>query len=607
MPFSFVKTRPINKVITSQAKFDSLTVESGDRILLKGEFVGSLDIDQPNVTVEGGTITGGEDISGLTFTDQGSDIWTTPMTEDPKWINFDGTAAKMAETPGWFDVGSAPAPNQVSVATGDLSGYTDIIGSYLVFWSRPFSYSERYTVTNYNGAGLITVDRDLHVSIGGNSYYRLFNNTEYFDGDKEWVWRDNVLTIKSAVDPSTLNITKSSHDYAFNITAPKSFIKKVELKEQFLYGILSTANKFEAAHCNIHDIRGNGVKCQVQTESVILNQNTVNNIGHNGFWLGPQTNISVVRNRITNIGMGGNIGWNNASFGAASQTDGCAMKWNIDLNNLDHDASNIYVAYNYIENTAYNGISFHIGQNGWVRRNQVYNTNNLLADGAPIHTYHYLNFLEAFTGFIIEENFTETQSALDKVRSIYQDQKCKNNIVRYNTSICANGNATFHINTDNEGHTYAENIAISGGDAVQRWRNWASAFKEYNNQKHKLAGNLYISETGSIPAFQFSDGVTPFASGGSSDNNYFARPSGAYVLDDGLNKTLAQLTADYGTDGSSVEFTYTAYKLYKNPSDDPLSQTADTGNWYTKDGVLTTDFTVKPWRSVVLFKDYTLI
>lgn len=606
-------TGPANKFVTNQSEFDALVINAGDTIDGSGgTYRGSKIIDRANVTVRNMTVNGSLDASALPWTDQGDGTWTTPMVTDPKWVYIGGAEAKMAETPGFLDVGSAPATTQISVATADLSGFTDIVGSYLVFKSRPFSYSERYTVIAYNGAGLITVDRDLHSSITGNSEYKLLNDPEYLAGNNEWCWRDGLLRIQSTVDPSTLNVTYSVEDYAFDIQAAGCTIDNVQIKEQYLYGIQSEFNNTTVNNCTITNIRGQGIKSATQFTGLTITNCTMHDIGHNAIWFGPQTNITITGNNINNIGMAGNIGWNNSSFGVASQTDGCAMKCNLDLNNLTHDANNITIEYNTIDNCAYNGISFHIGQNGLIRRNVVSNTNQRLADGGCIHNFHYRDTNVPFSGFTIEENFVTVNSTNEKTRGIYMDNRCIDNIIRNNCVITIAGEGGIHINADTENHTIDNNLVYSNAEACLRFRDWAAPDKIYLNDKNTITNNVFIAKNALVDLLWFDDSVNPYPNGGSGDNNYYFNPYGTTILDDGVNKTLAQLRSDYSVDASSIEqVNYIATTpdpdneilIIQNPADTTLVGSAPAGNWYNKDAVLVTNYTVNPWDKLELFKD----
>jgi hypothetical protein len=600
-----------NKEIRTQTDFDNLVVQANDTIRLKNTFIGSIDVDQDNVSIIGGGISGGEDISGLTWTDEGSDIWSTPMLTDPKWVNIDGVNAKLAETPS-FTLTGTTGTNQLNINHSDVSGYTDIIGSYIVIQEKPWTYSTRYTVTDYNGAGLITLDSDFSSFIDAGDEYKLYNDEQYFVDFNEWIWRDNEIRIKSTVSPSTLNITKSAYDYGVTISGNNCKISGVEFDQQYMYAINNIGNGNSVIGCDIHDVRGTGIKTDTQVENTLIDLNTIYNIGNNGVSCGPVINIDITNNTIYNIGLGSNIGWYNEATVATIRTDGTGIKFNFDLSDNTLDASNIDIQRNIVYNTAYNGISLHIGQTGTIKRNIVYNANQILRDGGCIYCFHFRDTNIPLSGFVIEDNFVTVNTTEVETYGIYMDNRSAGNELTGNVVRMINGNGGIMINADTENHDVNNNTVYTNSDRALWYRDWAAPSKIYNNDQNLINNNILVSRNTSSYPLEFSDSVNPYLNGGSGDNNVYVNPYLAAILNDGSAKTLAQLQSNYTQDANSnalVNYITPSGNpeneilLVENPGDGVLEGTAPSGTWKDVDGTITTNYSVPAWGSLLLLKD----
>ena len=598
-----------SKIISSQAQFDALNIVENDNIKLNGSFIGSIDVDQANVKINGGIISGGEDISGLTWADEGGDIWSTAMASDPQWINIGGTNAKLAETIN-IAITGRPDSNKVAINAADVSGYSDIVGSYFVALDRAFSYSVRFTVIAYS-AGIITLDDDLANASPGQTF-KLYNDEEYFNGNNEWIWRSNTLKIKSTVSPSTLIITKSSHDYGINITATGAIIEGIQFKEQYNYAVYCQSNDVEIINCNIHDIRGQGIYVPKQITNVTFSSNIIADIAHNGIWCGPLINITINNNTISNIGVGENIGWNNHTATTTGQTSGTAIKFNIDLDDDIKDASNITISNNIINNISYCGFLVAIGQTGLIKRNIITNPLQILDDGGAIYCFHFRGYDVPLTGFIIEENFVSDCPSTTSRSGIYIDNRCINNEIRYNVITSCLGGSSLMINADTEEHNVHDNTIYAYSNFGIWYRDWAAPAKIYANDQNLIHDNIIIARESTKKCLQFSNSVDPYDNGGAGDDNYYINPYATTILNDGGDKTLAQLQSTYSQDASSVEHTDyivapddpdNEILLIQNPSDIVLNGSAPAGTWKDVDEVVTTNYSVPAWRSLVLLKD----
>jgi hypothetical protein len=76
-------------------------------------------------------LRGSTDISGLTWTDEGGGIYSTPMVTDPKWIWIDGECAKLTET-ARIPIVSRGSDTTITISHAAVSGYSSIVDSALV-------------------------------------------------------------------------------------------------------------------------------------------------------------------------------------------------------------------------------------------------------------------------------------------------------------------------------------------------------------------------------------------------------------------------------------------------------------------------------------------
>lgn len=582
-----------NKVIKSQVEFDSLIIERNDKILLDGEFTGNINVDQKNVMICGGSITGGQDISSLNWTDLGNSLYSATMAINPKWINIDGKNAKLAETQ-WLTLTSIQGANQITVNTNDVSNSD--IGNYIVFQHSTWAYSGCYTITNYD-SGVVTLDRDLEPRIEGGDSYKMFNNENFIVGDKEWIWRNNEIKIKSNVSPSELDITMSAYDFGINVLSENCKIKGTEIKESYIAGIKTIYDETKVDSCRIHDIRGQGIKAPHKIGNPNFSNNTIFNIGNNGIWCGPITNPTTNNNLVYNVGMGKNIGWNiEVNATGESQTDGAGIKYHVDLENTTHDASNITADDNIIYNTAYNGLSLHLGYTGSVQRNQTGKFCNLLKDGAGLYFFHYRKHNVPMTSMVIQYNFAEVDTT-GEVYGIYMDNRCIDNDLSHNTVINKTGDGSMMINADTQANRVQANILKTLNKRALWYRDWDAPNKLYNNDLNVSNGNVLIGNT----PLEFSESVNPYVGGISEGNKYISNNEN--ILLDGVFKTLLQLQTEFGVDLTSAAYINENVIIISNTSDVVLNGAPPSGNWYDLQENLISSYAVDPWKSLVLVRD----
>ncbi|GAG52067.1 unnamed protein product, partial [marine sediment metagenome] len=232
----------------------------------------------------------------------------------------------------------------VGINAGDVSGFSNIVGSTFVAVDRNFSYSIAFTVTVY-AAGVITLNADLGFALTGQTFW-LLNDEDYISSDQDWIWRSNVLKISSTVDPSTLAITKTTEDIGLNVTGSGCSISNINMSNYFQHSVYIQASNLTISACNIHDSRGEGLYGRKQYSNLNILDSTFERIANQGMWLSAITTLNILRCTVTDIGMGLNVGWNNhLSDSAEGFSNGKGVFITVDQDNALLEATNIIISY----------------------------------------------------------------------------------------------------------------------------------------------------------------------------------------------------------------------------------------------------------------------
>lgn len=559
------------------------------------------------------------DISGLTWTDTGGGIYTTPMVTEPKWIWIAGECAKNAET-ARINVVARNNTTTATVANGSLDAYTDIIGSYLVIKEKNFQSSQRVTITNFVAAtDIITFDGPIPTNL--NIDLVVYNDTEFLTGNNEWVWRSGTLYVRAAASPSTLAIRKTDAIYGIKSTANLS-VDNFEFKNYYTAAIWMNGGVPRVSNCYFHDIKDDAILIQRGVTGALVTDNTFLRIGNNGIFTRPLTDSNILRNTFTDIGMQANYNWMTWSDGDGSIVinnvlgGGNAFAMFVDLDDDTIDGSNVTLEYNTITNVAYRGISLGLGTDNTIRFNIISDFCNRYNDGGAIYTYHYRAYDLPNANNEIAYNIIDDNNNQYNTFGIYLDNASFASYVHHNTitnvtyptgsvsnfsgGILANRGTSDHTIEYNNlwgcdyGVTFRQHDPADGyyiDDNVNNQFNFNNIFSRRADQKA-----LYFELDYSNPTWN------PFSGTGGADNNHYGKLVGdLYVADSdnaGLNMNLAALQAAYGEDASSVQVTRNL-DIIKNPTN-AIANEDGTGYYDDLDGTPVTTYTIDPYYSRLL-------
>jgi parallel beta-helix repeat protein len=586
----------------SLANLISRGIQENDRILLnKGEIYDTGEIDIEVAGVQFGAygsgdnpiLRGSTDISSLTWTDEGDGTWSTPMVTEPNWIWISGRCAKLAQTPRIAITGRG-STTTITVNPANLSGYSNIVGAYLVAKDKPFSSSLRVKVTDYNaGTGVITVDHEIDVN--SNVDLALYNKFEFFEDDLEWAWESGELRIKSTVSPSTLDIRASAFDYCFKDRANTRF-SNLEFQEYYQFGIWSDQGVSDIRSCAFHDIRDAAIYYERQVTGANVSDCTITRIGNNGITMRPLINSTFVGNTISDIGMMDNYGWWTIDYHTSEigvnheQGNGIGIQYIIDLDDDTVNGSSCIFHKNTVSNTAYNGISLHIGTQNTITKNTVTNFLNRYDDGGGIYIFHYRQYNDLQENTEIANNYVANSNGTGSTakHGIYVDNRSKSAHVHHNVvEKCDWG---ILLNYDTTDHAVEDNITFDCVYGIV-FRNSSAATLITDNTNNIFRRNLMVARkstdrclnvmitSGSFPSWN------PFGGTGLSDNNMYLSPYNVDVANGdnaGGDLTLAELQSAYGEDANSTAranyLTQPAFwtqrlRLIVNETDSPVSGT----------------------------------
>lgn len=600
----------------SPADFLLETLVSGDTVYFKRgdtfEF-GEYDITASGVKIKAygagasPIFDGSTSISGLSWASLGSDIYSTAMVTEPSWIWIGGICAKMAQSND-ITITSRPSTTQIGVTHATVSGFPNLIGSYLVARESNFKFSRLVTVTGYNGAGTITID--LPISVGSasvpNVNLALLNRADYLNGNNQWYWESGTLYVRAAASPSTLNIRVGAYDYAFRDEGNTTF-RNLEIKNYYQFGITSFNGVTDAEGLNIHDIRDTGVVIQKAVDGANISGNTLLRCGNNAIAMRSCSNSTFNRNTISSPGMQDNYGWHTWQSGASyfNQPNGCGIVQMIDPDDDAISGTNCQYEYNVITNTCYCGISQAVGSDEIVRYNSISDICNRLVDGGGVYTFHFRDYNVPNDNAEIAYNTVTDDNHAVSVIGIYLDNRTTNANVHHNT--VSGFEWGILQNWGTEGHTIEDNNIIDNTYGVV-FRVSDSPIGLYDNEGMNLNRNVIASgknqkallfrvQSGSFPTW------SPFTDGGADNNTYIknAAPNSTFIADSdnqGNNLTLAALQAAYGEDAASVYLQRNPV-LFTNYAATTLNTNA---NAYYQDfsGVAVNAYSIDPYYSRIL-------
>lgn len=602
----------------SVADFLSAEVYNGNNVYFnKGEVyeLGNKVISNGHVTVSHyGTgaapmFTGSEDISGLTWNNEGGGTYSTTMVTEPKWIWIAGKCAKMAETPR-IDVLGRPSTTRIVIDNADVSGYSSIIGSYIVVKIAYWTQSLRRKVTAYSpGSGEITVDGTI-LSNSTNIDLVLQNDTEYFVGDNEWAWTSGVLYVKAAASPSTLDIRQNQYDYAF-YSRNKLTVIGLDFEDYYTAAIWHNSideEELTIDSVDFRDIRDVGVLVQKKIDSLNIQHSTFERIGNNGILMRPGSYGLVSRNVFDSIGMQPNWPtqtWLDGPSITYSETVGAAITYRIDALYPNDDGREMTYERNTVSYTAYAGLHKGVGTHNTFQYNEISFFCQRFQDGAGIYSFHYLA-TGSDSSSIFQYNYIH-----DGPSPVYSDRYevgiyCDNRTIQANVHHNTLVNLQFGVflNFDTKESTVENNNFFNCTKFALLISERDVGTNLHVNIDNNVNNNVFASATSTQKAIWFELNYSfptwnPYAT---ADFNYYVKNFGTPIIADsdnkGLNLTLTTLRTAYGKDASSVARLYTPVIVVNWT--DAISNEDALSNYKDLDGNVLTTYTIPAFYSRII-------
>ena len=568
-------------------------------------FVGTLNINQsgtvghPIVVTKYGTgvnpvITGFTTISG--WTDEGGGIYSKVITSDSQtnMVTIDGVQYGVGRYPNTTYLTYESYSTDVSITDNQLTGTPDWTGAQLI--KRPNDWDlEKCLITNHtNGTLTYTNSLSNYTGVAGNGYF-IQNDLRTLDAFGEW-YHDYSGTGKfymyfGAIDPTTKTVKVATKTYGIDIQGETYIvIDGITVTGVIKNGITtsSASANLTIKNCTISFAGTNGI--YANSVGALIDNNTISNCNSSAIRGGSST-ITFTNNTVTNIGLikGGSEAYYNAVMLSATS---------------DH-----VIQYNSIQNVGSDGIMVN-GTGNIISNNFINYTNLILNDGGGIYT------AGTNTGTIIDGNIVLNavgntdggNTSISISEGIYLDESANGITVQNNTvANCGFSGIKLHKAHDN---TISNNTCFGNEITGIYILNSTTVTSMVNNN---ITNNKFIAKSGQYSLYikDVKNAVPLF---GTSDNNYFARPTDdtniiAYYPTVGFStKTLTEWKSLTGQDANSTGFSKSiasesdidfAYNATNSPAQVTLNfpgiDVAGTRHSST--------VTLQPYTSIVVLKD----
>lgn len=587
----------------TMAEFEALypSIPSGATVLFnRGDtFDFSLTVDKPTKFDAYGSgampvIRGAITISGQTWTNESGNLWYTTMAQEPKGVTIDGARTRQAQS-GWVVITNKTSRTVFRGSTAVLNPLNtteSLIGASI--FAKEFSFRPTFkrTVTNYNsGTGDITIDSEFQ----DNDYpevqmpFKLFNHKGFATAQGDWAYYSatNRLYVYSTVNPNTLNIAAIVEDYGFNISSgvDNVEIRNLDIKSYALESIYSTSNdNLVISGCVIRESMLNGISVRGNSDNILITGNTIHHCAVNGIQVGAITNGLITLNTIYHIGYGDDV-LSIPYYADLFRSVGNAIhsRWDEPVN--PSVMSNTTFSYNDIDNVGYCGITF-VGTNNTFEYNNITGFCREWSDGGGI----YCSNRPFGTGYATDHNTIDHNIIQDGYGSV---EGIGGTPAAYAEGIYVDNGSSFititnnHIknmidcgiliNFDTNSSTVTDNVVTDCDLAGISFRkgylgasSWPPLFSN-GNTSNVCTDNIMTSNTGSSWCLEVYTGdsdntYTPYANGGSANNNIYISPYRAniarHVGSSSVAYTLAGWRTFLGHDAASSEITN--YLLYIN-------------------------------------------
>lgn len=550
---------------------------------------GDYDVANNNVTWRAyGTgadpiLRGSDDITGLTWTDTGGNIYSAPWSNPLYWIYKDGVAAKWAES-AFYPI--TTRDNSTTFRASTLTGVygTSLVGAKVLLKSHVFAWSLLNTVTTYtdatgqfviNAAGSGTVPALIGYHV------KFYGMLQFLTDVDEWHYDDaaDLIYYKTAGGAPTGDLRVGRKNDAITINNSVTGFNVIGLQFTQYYnsainGKLNNGTKIQ--NCTFTDIKQNALFLWGNATGVEITGNTIARAGQNGMLLGALISPVVSSNTISYCGLDITLPIDQVIGGTLStweQTQGCGIVFTYDLTNGAYAVSGGMVQYNYIHHMRYCAINF-TGSLTEVSYNKCDETMIDTEDGAAIYcvAIPISPYFAVTANTIIQKNIiTNVRGRYDNVPvanvnlnswGIYVDYQCDDISIIDNTIINSQG-GLIKINYGTQGCTITGNVATGGIYGVH-FSNWDSLYDP--NDGNTFTGNVIGTAYYPVTVLD-NDVVTsynPFANGGSSNNNVYLNPygdiAGRRLTATATSYTLATWRSTYGGDAGSTNYPITTLR-----------------------------------------------
>lgn len=557
---------------------------------------------------------GSIDISGETWTSAGGDLYYALISE-PNWVIINGKCAINAETDR-LPVLTRPTDTTATITHSLVSGYSDIVNSYIVIKVRYWTQSLRRTVTNYNGAGLITFDgfADVNGATNNNIDLVLYNKKEFLDGNDQWAWESDTLWVQAAASPSTMNIRAINTEYGIKSTA-EVVVDNIEFKEYYTAAIWSDGGNVIITDSYFHDIRDTPVLIEKKVTAPSITNSTFERFGNNGIFMRPCDDATITGNTIDSAGMLLNYGWQTwtetGAFSGYSNSVACGINYVIDFEDDTIDGENLTCQNNTITNSAYCGVHMGCGTDNNISYNKVTGYTKRFKDGGGIYTYHYLPYAVPNANNIISYNNVDGEGSFAGLTNvadigIYCDNGSYAANVNHNT--IKNSEWGILLNQGTSNHTVEYNNVLNC-DYSLVIRQWNLSNRMFlNNVNNNINYNVFAATDQADKCIFFNLNYgnptwNPYSGTGGADNNVYSSIytfNIAHSDNKGGDLSLGTLRTAYGEDAASSSIRYIG-QLTENYTSSTSAEDADS---YSRDSVNTTVTTygIGPYYSRLIYE-----
>lgn len=496
---------------------------------------------------------GSTTLSGATWTSETGGYYSTPLATAPLWVvNTSGEMARQGQS-DWIPITASPSDNERTFSSATLNAFNSVetlTTAKARFKEFNFRMSYEYGISAYDGAGTITFDSNV---VGGatNLPMVLYGQKQFATLEGDWWYDDanNELWIKTASDPTGLDIRVVTENHAFNINEGTGItISNLEITQYYARGIRTfRATNLDLDNIYIHDIRTNGLGMFGNNTGVIdVGNVTFERCGLNAIFMGAINDSTFHDITINEIGMQDNIGW--PIHLEYRKHGGVALSVTDEPTEVSPLPSNITVNDFWAEDLGSAGIAPY--GSGWtIERAYVNNFALRFSDVGGIHPFYVQSFGAggSSNGIIrdcIVHNGIGSHDGIANatgpnfIIGAYIDNGSNNWLIE-DCTLFDNEFAGVYANWDTEQTTVTG--CLIAGNGVRTGQNGAQIFfLEKNNstdspnfqrnKKNVVTNNIMVppSETQlAIVTISNSTGAdanyNPFDNGGSCDNNRYVK------------------------------------------------------------------------------------